>query len=450
MCGNRLREKFIRKAVESTVDHRYLTCDSSFILNFAVKKTSRLLMFFLFVTSLFPAIFQNKVWGYGPAFVILFITAIFTLSEFRDNQHRLALKSFVLDNRLLVTIILLYVIITSTSAWMFGSPSDAASVIGSVIIIAVLLLFVSMEVREKGSFIFLIKLLFLIGVVNSVIALILLVLQWSHGLSLGIFPAGQFSDTKLEVLQKMNVPFALKGLFWHPNFLGILLAFAFPAGLFLAHEAKLLRNRVLSIAGLALFLITMAYAFAFISFVPVCMVLLLFPIIRKRLIFKLVRILILLMVLAINIIVVKGYDLTFLKSLPITSKIRVDLWNHAIAVIHEHLLFGVGASNAAHYLPFRLSAHNTFLAIALGNGILAMILYSAFLLTLTWRIRLTVDAPLSVYTILTFVTFFILQLFETQIFGGMSIANFYFLIIMLAYLSISLSRTVICQKLQKL
>jgi hypothetical protein len=414
-----------------------------------VKKTSRLLIFFLFVTSLFPAILHSKGWGYGPAFVILFITSIFTLSELRDNQRRLELKSFVLDNKLLVTIILLYVIITSTSTWMIGSLSDSAYVIGSAIIIAVLLLFVSLQVREKGSFIFLIKLLFLVGVVNSVIALILLVLKWSHGLSLGIFSTGQFSDTKLEVLQKMNVLYALKGLFWHPNFLGILLAFAFPAGLFLAHEANSLRNRALYIAGLALFLITMAYAYAFIAFVPVCMVLVLFPIIRMRLVFNLVRIFIAAIVLAINIIVVMGNDLTFLKSLPITSKIRVDLWNHAIIVIHEHLLFGVGASNAADYLPFRLSAHNTFISIALGNGILAMLLYSAFLLTLTWRIRLTADAHLSIYTILTFLTFFILQLFETQIFGGMSIANFYFLIMTFAYLSISVNRTIKYEKLQK-
>lgn len=380
---------------------------------------------------------------------MLFLTSIFTLSELRDNQHRLELKSFVLDNKLPIAIILLYVITTSTSAWMIGSLSDAVYVVGSATVIGVLLLFVSIEVREKGSFIFLIKLLFLIGAVNSVIALILLVLKWSHGLSLGIFPTVLFSDSKLEVLQKINVPYALKGLFWHPNFLGILLAFAFPAGLFLAHEAKSLRNRVLYIAGLSLFLITMACAYAFISLVPVCMALVLFPVIRKRWIFNVVRIFIVATVLAINIIVMNGYDLTFLKSLPITSKIRVDLWNHAIIEIHKHLLFGVGASNAANYLPLHLSPHNTFTAIALGNGIFAMIIYSAFLLTLTWRIRPTVGDHMSVYTMLTFLTFFILQLFETQILGGMSIANFYFFIMMLAYLSISVNRPIKCKKLQE-
>jgi O-antigen ligase len=409
-----------------------------------MKNTSRFLIFFLFVTSLFPSILYSKIWGYSPAFAVLFITFIFTLSELRDNQYRRESKLFVTDNKLLVVIVLLYVIITSASTCMIGTLSDSAYVVGNAIIIGVLLLFISISVREKGSFIFLLKLLFLIGVVNSVIALILYLLKWSHGLSLGIFPTGQFIDSKLEVLQKMNVPYVLKGLFWHPNFLGMLLAFAFPAGLFLAHEAKSLRNRVLCISGLALFLITMACAFAFISFVPVCMALTLFPIIRMRLIFNLVRVFIVAIVFAINIIVVKGYDLAFLKSLPITSRVRVDLWNHAISVIREHPLFGVGASNTANHLSFGLSAHNTFIAIALGNGIFAMIIYSAFLLTLLGRIRLTEDVYLSTYMILTFLTFFVLQLFETQILGGMSIANFYFLLMMLAYLSISVKRIIKC------
>jgi hypothetical protein len=189
---------------------------------------------------------------------MLLITAIFTFSELRDNQHRLEFNSFVLNNKLVVIIILLYVIITSTSTWMIGSFYDSAYVVGSVIIIGTMLLFVSIEVREKGFFIFLIKLIFLIGVVASAIALILLLLKWSHGLSLGIFHAGQFGDSKLELLQKMNVPYALKGLFRHSNSLGILLAFVFRAGLFLAYEARSLRNKVLYIAGLALFLITIA------------------------------------------------------------------------------------------------------------------------------------------------------------------------------------------------
>jgi hypothetical protein len=410
--------------------------------------TGRFLIFLLFVISLFPTIFQNKAWGYGPPFVVLFIIVLFTLSALRDNQYRLALKSYAQANSVPVVILLLYVVTLSFSACMIGYLPNSAYAVGSAITIGALILFISTQVREEESFIFLIKILFLIAVVNSVIALILLLLKWSLGISLGIFPVNLFGDRKLEILQTLNVPYVLKGLFWQPNALGILLAFAFPAGLFLAHEAKELRNKALYMAGLGLFMITMACAFAFISFVPVFVVLLLFPIIGKQWIFNLVRIFILAIVLAVDAIVLTGSDLTFLKSLPITSPIRVDLWNTAIAVIHNHLLFGVGASNTAHYLPLQLSAHNTFFEIGLGNGIFSLILYSLFLLTLTWRIRLSVHAHLSAYMLLTFLTFFILQLFETLVLGGLSIGNFYFLAMTLAYLSLSVRKTVKGEELQ--
>jgi hypothetical protein len=412
--------------------------------------TGLFLIFLLFVISLFPTIFQNKVWGYGPPFAMLFITALFTLFELRDNTYRLALKSYAQDNRVPVVILLLYLVTTSISACIIGSFSNSAYAVGSAITIGALILFISAQVREEESYIFLIKLLFLIAAVNSVIALMLLLLKWSLGISLGIFPIDLFGDRKLVILQALNVPYVLKGLFWQPNALGILLAFAFPAGLFLAHEAKDLRSKALYIAGLSLFMITMACAFAFISFVPVFVVLALFPIIRNQWVFNLVRVFIMAIVLAVDAIVLTGSDLTFLKSLPITSPIRVDLWNTAIAVIHNHLFFGVGASYTSHYLPLQLSAHNTFLEIGLGNGIFSLGLYSLFLLTLTWRIRLSVRAHLSAYMLLTFLTFFILQMFETLVLGGLSIGNFYFLAMTLAYLSLSVRKTVKGGELQNI
>jgi hypothetical protein len=66
-----------------------------------------------------------------------------------------------------------------------------------------------------------------------------------------------------------------------------------------------------------------------------------------------------------------------------------------------------------------------------------MMLYCAFFILLTTIIGRSSDGSLSAFMMLTLLSFYILQFFETQLFGGMSIANFYFLISAISYLSIS-------------
>lgn len=70
-------------------------------------------------------------------------------------------------------------------------------------------------------------------------------------------------------------------------------------------------------------------------------------------------------------------------------------------------------------------------------GLPAMMLYCAFFILLTTKIGRSSDGSLSAFMMLTLLSFYILQFFETQLFGGMSIANFYFLILAISYLSIS-------------
>ena len=407
-----------------------------------IHRRNRLLMSLLLITSLCPSIvLHGSILRYGPPLAVLFIAAIFVALDLRDSRQRPLLTSFMRANRLLLAVASLYMVAISVSALVVGTARDAVYILGSILTVCTLHVYVPLAVREKRDFIFLMKLLFIIGVSNASVALALVALKWFYGCGLGVFPVGQFGSNKLSVLEQMHIPYVMKGLFWHPNFLGILLAFALPSGLYLARQAQALSHRLLYEAGLAVSFIAMAGAFAFISLVPACAALALFPVISKCRISGILRLFVVLSVLAVNFVVFAGVDLTFLKVLPGVPIGRVDRWNTAIPLIHEHAFWGVGLSNAARYLPGGLSAHNTFIDTALGNGLPAMILYSALFILLTGKTGLSGDRNLSAFMILTLLIFSFLQFFETQLFGGMSIANFYFLVTAISYLSISSPRT---------
>ncbi|MGC2063710.1 MAG: O-antigen ligase family protein [Thermodesulfovibrionales bacterium] len=405
-----------------------------------IGSSNRILIVLLLVVSLLPTIVRHgSIVRYGIAGGVLFIAAVTALLLLRDADHQTHLMSFLLTNRLFVAALVLYGVAISVAARAGGALPDNVHALGGFFIIITILLFLPVAVREKGQFIFLVQALFIVGVVNATVAFLLLVLKWACGSSLGIFPVWQFSNNKLALMQKTGIPYVMKGLFWHPNFLGILSAFTLPSGLFLAQQAPSRSTKWLYRAGLVLLLFSLAGAFAFISMVAACIGLVLFRVSTKKTIVTLTRMFIVISVLTMNIVILAGGDLTFLNSLPITSPGRVERWNKAIMIIHEHPFWGVGASNSSAFLPGGLSAHNTFVDIALGSGIPAVIIYSAFLLNVADKICRPGKDSLSAYMVTSFLCFFFLQFFETQLPGGMSVANFYFLMLTTAYVSISSS-----------
>ncbi len=397
----------------------------------------RLLLSLLFITSLFPAIMLQNSLRYGPPFTVLFVVAIVALFDLRGSMQLNCLMSFILANKLHAVVVGLYIASITVSALIVGNLRNAPYVLGSIFVIGTLHMYLPLAVRKERDFIFLLKLLFVVGISNAAFALVLLVLKWLYGYDLGVFPAGLFATNKLTVLKQMHIPYVMKGLFWQPNFLGVLLSFVLPAGLFLAHRAVKLSHRLLYSIGSVMSCLTIAGAFAFISLLPTVLILAQFPVIKRRRIRDLLGLFVVLSVIAINVVVLSGVDLTPLKSLPLTSIGRVDRWVAAIPLIRAHAFFGLGPSDVASSLPNGLSAHNTFIDVALGSGLPTMILYSAFLILLTIKILRSDDGNLSAYMTLMLLCFFILQCFETQLFGGMSIGNFYFLIIAISYLSIS-------------
>lgn len=398
----------------------------------------RLLMGMLFITSLFPSVLpRGDVLRYSPLFIVLFIALILTLYGLRDEGQRDRFKSFILHNKVHVSVMCLFMAAISVSALLAGTPEDVPYVIGSLLIISIIHTYVPLTVHNEKDFLFLMKLLFAVGVTNAAAALVLLLLKWSFGTDVGIFPVTHFATNKLTVLEAMNVPYVMKGFFWQPNLLGMLLSFMLPSGLFLALTAPQRSRRLMYSAGVLISCISIAGAFAFISMLPVFLTLVLFPFVLRRNTARMLRSFVILSVLAANVVVIGGVDVKFLKSLPVTSIGRVDRWDAAIPLIGSHPLFGIGPSSVAAHLPGGLSAHDTFIDTALGSGLPAMILYSLFLLNIAVKITRRERESLSAPMMLTFLSFFILQFFETQLLGGLSIVNFYFLIMAVSYLSIS-------------
>jgi O-antigen ligase len=346
----------------------------------------------------------------------------------------------MIANRFPVALVGLYCMSITISALVVGTFRDAQYVFGSILILSVLHIYLPLVIREERDLIFLVKLFFVVGLSNAAVAVVLLVLKWLYGYDPGVFPIGHFSTNKLTTLEEMHIPYVMKGLFWHPNFLGVLLSSMVPVGLFLAQRARVWSHRLLYAGGLVLFYITIAGAFAFIPLLPSFLTLVLFPFVTRRRIVDLLSYFVVFSVIAVCVVVLWSIDLTLLKSLPVTSIGRVDRWNAAIELIHRHVFFGVGLSHVAGYLPGGMSAHNTFIDIASGSGLPAMMIYSAFVIILTIKIARSRDRNFSAFMMLTLFTFFLLQFFETQLPGGMSIANLFFLMVTISYLSVTSSQ----------
>jgi hypothetical protein len=139
----------------------------------------------------------------------------------------------------------------------------------------------------------------------------------------------------------------------------------------------------------------------------------------------------------ITFLIISGVKFSSSGTLKIIFGDRVDLWNRSVEAIQDNMAYGIGLSNIVKLLSH--ASHNTYIEIALGFGISALIFYSLYLIVSILKVKLQKDRNLSIYTLLTFSSFSVLQMFETLQFGGLSIANFYFLIVLVSYLSISSS-----------
>lgn len=295
-------------------------------------------------------------------------------------------------------------------------------------------------VKTREDFIFVIKALFVIGLLNAIFAAEFFLQHKLFNSNYGIFDIVDFFG-KFNMLPTLKVP-RLMGVFLNSNSLGILMSITMPAGLMLIMESNKLPSKLmfaLYVLGLVFALIS---SFSRASILASIITFIVFLALRRKVIFDTFRVVMAALVVLLITLIFTGAKLDVLQALWITSPERIYIWGKAIDAIHTTMLSGIGASNIASFLLNPLvgvpqAAHNTYIEIALGFGVIALFLYSVYLIITIQRIKWHEDRNLSIYAMLVFSNFSVLQLFETLQFGGLSIANFYFLASVVSYLSVT-------------
>jgi hypothetical protein len=86
-----------------------------------IQTRDRLLMSLLFIASLFSSIIlHDSILRYGPPSTVLFIVAMVAVLDLRDSRQRDHLTSFMLDNKLHVGVMGLYITVITVSALIVG------------------------------------------------------------------------------------------------------------------------------------------------------------------------------------------------------------------------------------------------------------------------------------------------------------------------------------------
>jgi O-antigen ligase len=395
----------------------------------------KILIVLLLITSLIPSMFLGGgSLRYMPVFVALFLTVLYCLYCLKKKGNRDHLITYTDRNASLLIIVVLYIVMIWISA-LTMDKGTVAFVAGISFVLLVMHIFFPLLVNKREDVIFIAHTLLCICLFNCIIAAVFFILDQTMNTQYGVYKI-QWLSAKLRFLPKIKIS-VLKGIFSNPNSLGMLITAVLPALLYLIKEDKRFSRSVLVPIGL-LFAFTLFHTFSRSSILAVSFVLTSFLVLifAKRFMIIL-KMLTLPIILAFPFLILFGINVSFMQNDIMMSK-RIPLWNHAIETIRDNMFFGIGILNTEKILS--RSSHNTFVETALGFGSLAMILYSAYLLAFLLKMRSDKDPALSQYALLTFLSFSILQIFETLLFGGMSIANFYFLIVIVSYLSVTSSQ----------
>ncbi len=375
-----------------------------------------------------------------PPFIVLSFYGLYALARLRLADQRTRFRQHLQTHPMILAAVCLYVLALFISALHSGNQDDLilAAAAGMVLAVAHLLLPISIENRR--DLVVLLRIVVGTATFCSTTALGALVVTLLTGHEVMIYPARLLYD-KAHILGRMGILFVARGIFSHPNYLGMLANLALPGALFLGGEARTKAGKSLVAVCMVLCLAGVAASASFVVLPSLLLVLLFYHTASRKAVFRGLRLLVILLIVVPNVIILTRADLSLLSASPVTSPGRIFLWNSSIRVIGEHMLLGVGPVQAAKSLTGGYAAHNTFLDIALAAGIPAMMLYSCYLLLILKKLAFKNDAPLSVFALLTVLSFSVMQLFETLIFGGMSVANFFFLVIVVSCLAVKVPRS---------
>jgi len=272
------------------------------------------------------------------------------------------------------------------------------------------------------------------GMAVIAVSWLLALLKVVGGPSWGLAPAGDLIFEKRALLEKWSIPFALKGPFAHPSFLGEVVICSTPGLLLMARKAARPRTRILVGLALLLCLLTLAASFSIIACIPFVLTLLGMTIFRPAAFHRLLGVGAAASVLFFTVAVLAGWSFDFLNHLPLRSETRVLLWDRAVALIHAAGSWGMPPEQAVRLMPYGLAAHNTVIETALLFGIAAMIFYSLTVLLVLWQtsrhVR-DVSGRAVFYLVLATV---VMQSFEYIPLGHFGLLNFYFIVIVVPFL----------------
>lgn len=396
----------------------------------------KILIVLLMLTSLVPSMsLGGSNVRYLPAFNVLLMIAAYALFCLKDRENREHLWVYYKGNKYILIVVVLYIITIWVSSYKTGMKESIAMISGISVVLVVMHFLFPVLVKKRKDFLVIPAALFSIGMLNALFALEFLISSKVRGSFYGIYRVLDLSD-KFAMMHGFKIT-VLQGVFSNPNSLGMLIALAVPACLFLILEAKRLSSRIMLISCLLFFLFVVFSSFSRASILASAIMVLLFPAVRVKLFFNIARIFLITLSSAMALLIIAGTNLDLLSALKITSAGRVAYWNKSIESIQLHMKYGIGSANIVPLLSE--SAHNTFIEIALGFGIPALIFYALYMILAVLKAGVSKERNLSIYTILTVAGFSVLHLFETLQYGGLSIANFYFLIVLVSYLSVTSS-----------
>lgn len=399
----------------------------------------KILIVLLMLTSLIPSMsLGGSNVRYLPAFNVLLMIAVYAIFCLKDRENREHLWAYYKGNKYILIVVALYIVTIWISSYKTGIKENIAMISGLSVVLFIMHFIFPVFIKTREDFIFIPKSLFVIGLLNAIFAAEFLVLYKKFNINYGIADVMDLSD-KVNVLPSLKMP-RLLGIFSNPNSLGILMAISLPAGLMLVMEAKKLTSKLMFVLCLLVLFFVLISSFSRASILSMLFIGVLFCALYFKAMLNIIKTLLLLLTLTVNFLILNGIELSFLKKLfaSSTSNMRVDLWNKGIEMSRNNPFYGYGPSKVTELLG-GYAAHNTFIEIATGSGVIALLLYSCYLILILLKIRHEADVNLAKYALLLVAVFSVLQLFETLIFGGMSIGNFYFLVGIISYLSVTSS-----------
>ena len=395
----------------------------------------KVLIVLLSVASLTPSMFLGEgAIRYVPPFAVLFLLALYGGLSLRKAEYRVHFRAFTSKHTLLLCLVGLY-LIAIWSVSLSRLPADLTVVAGITIVLVICHLFLPLLVRTRQEFVFVARTVFFTCLIACLAALVFLAINRLTGASYGIYKV-KWLTAKLRFLPKIKIT-VIRGIFSNPNSFAMLIAMGLPSLMFLIREEERpLYRLLLGGAGLLCF-ITLLQTFsrtALLSAVVALFMSLLF--LTGRHLLAVAKALVAFLLLGFPVVIIFGIDMDFMKVKMVPTD-RIALWSNATELIRQHPLTGLGIQAVQETLT--KSAHNTFIETAAAFGLIAMGIYTAYLIVFLVKLQPGEDRAAMLYALLTLAAFSILQCFETLIFGGMSISNFYTLIITLSYLSAGVS-----------